>query len=738
MPKARVILAQRRKFCNKGPPKQDRIQPKCFQRYLAHPRKIRNRTLAKVYRKQKGTACDRRLEGPRLKGYGRQGYGSPEGSTVAESTEHDGGPVVDRGLRSRAALLARFPDLGPILAQPLTVSPVISDGVVVDMALGGGRFYGGDGRETAARQIAQAMAEPVRFRPDFVNANPTVGMVEQRILAALRDESQRLGLVDESFVADPDPNHGYLVVLGLGLGHHLAPLIAQTRSRHVLVVESEPEFLRQSLGAIDWAEILDGVEAGGGVLRVYLGTAAEPILTALRKAFGNIGIPYVDGCWWFQHYANPVLDEVARRLGEAARLAFIARGYYEDERLMISNAAANLERQRFRLIDNRPRPPRPEPAIIIGSGPSVDGALPHLKRLTSEAVVFTCGTGLGVCRRHGITPDFHCESENNDHSYRVLSTLAQKDSLAGITLVCSVTVDPRMPLLFDNTFFCFRELSISTRLLADPDQEIAFAAPIVGNLALRMAVALGFRTVYLFGLDCGSRIAECRHAAGSAYETDAVLRQSEHDSRFDMAVPGNFGGTVMTDLVFNWSRTMFGAFIASQRTLTVYNCGDGARIEHATPLAPSAVRFARPRLDRQRVLAEIGASLVEFAPGTFLQGRSLAPARQDADRFFNDLDAALAAAAAEDADVFGIWRRLAPFAEERPDGYGGATSIALGSIRYLIKAGAYILRRVADAHLRRSLKRRYLDECRAIVADLRLGTLELLDGLGSAPETPAE
>ena len=641
-------------------------------------------------------------------------------------------PVAARRERSRAALVARFPDLAPVLAAPLLAEPVVAGGVVVDLALGDGRFYRGDGRELAARQVGDYLARPVRFLPDFTAANPTAGLVERRMLAVLLEESRRLGLAAADFTAAPDPDHGLLVVLGIGLGHHLAPLVAETRASHVLVVESEAEFLRQSLGAIEWPALLEPIEAGGGELRLFLGYAAEPILTALRQSFGMVGIPYLDGAWFYQHYNNPVLDATARRLSETARLAFQARGFYEDERLMLANAAANLARRSFRLMDNRPKPARREPAIIIGSGPSLDAAIDDIRRVREGALVFSCGTALGLCRRHGIVPDYHCESENSTDSHRLLSEIAAAGSLAGITLLSSITVDPRVPPLFDQSFFCFREMSISTRLLAGPDQEIGFAAPVVGNLALRLAAALGFQTVYLFGLDCGVRSVDRKHARGSVYEAHDDLRRREQALRYDLPVPGNFGGTILTDPLFNWSRLRYQAFITAFGAgsgLTVFNCGDGARIEGARPLAPRSLRFAHPALDRPRIQAGIAAAHVAYGSGDFLSGRSFAPARAEARRFFADLDAALAAAAAEDADFFGVWRRLAPFAGEAPAGYDGITTIAFGSIRYLAKIGGTVLRRVPDERLRRLLLSRYLAEFRVLVGEIRDGTVALLDDL---------
>lgn len=654
------------------------------------------------------------------------------GGTAADHQEADqqgiDHPIAARGERSRRALCARFPDLTPILSAPRLVTPIIAEGEIIDFALGAGRFYRGDGRQLALQQVDDYLAKPERFLPDFAAANPTAGLVERSVLAALRDESRNLGLAPSRFATAPDPDHGMLVVLGVGLGHHLAPLVARTRSSYVLVVESEAEFLRQSLGAIEWQALLQTVEADGGVLRVFLGNSAEPILTALRQTFGRIGIPYLDGAYFYRHYANPVLDETARRLPEAARLAFQARGFYEDERLMITNAVANLTQWSFRLIDNQPRPQRQEPAIIIGSGPSLDSAIDHITRVRDGAVVFSCGTSLDLCRRHGIVPDFHCESENNADRYRLLSASAAGDGLRGITLLSSITVDPRVPPLFDRTLFCFREMSISTRLLATPEQEIGLATPIVGNLALRLAAALGFSTAYLFGMDCGARAGQQKHARGSVYEAHEDLRQLEQALHYDLPVPGNFGGTILTDPLFNWSRLRYQALIAAAG-LRVFNCSDGARIDGAKPLAPSSVRLLRPIHDRMRVQTEIIAAHTAYGPRVFLSGRSFAPTQAEARRFFADLDAALAAASQEESDFFGVWRRLEPFAGENPAGYGGIVTIAFGSIRYLIKAGGTVLRRIPDEAPRRRMLTRLLLEFRAIMEMLGDETVSLLDDL---------
>src|SRR3546814_6205877 len=46
-----------------------------------------------------------------------------------------------------------------------------------------------------------------------------------------------------------------LVVVGIGLGAHVAPLIERTGPRHVVLIEPIEEFAAHSLRALDWAAL---------------------------------------------------------------------------------------------------------------------------------------------------------------------------------------------------------------------------------------------------------------------------------------------------------------------------------------------------------------------------------------------------------------------------------------------------------------------------------------------------
>lgn len=641
-----------------------------------------------------------------------------------------------RAERSRAALIRRFPDLAPVLAAPPVVQAIVSDDTVVDMGLHAGRFYGGDGRAIALRQVEDFLARPVRILQEPPVADAIGSAMERRMLSVLETTCRDLGIDPTVPGTPPTRDSGYLIVLGIGLGFHLPLLAARTGTRHLVVVETEPEFLRFASIAIDWEDLFNQIEGRGGRISLYLARSAATLAGAVSRRFEGHGTPFLDGSTLYLHYHNPTLAETAQRVIEAARLAYLGGSHYEDDQIRLTNAVANLRHGRFRVLDNRPKPPRAEPAFIIGSGPSLDANIEHVKCLREGAMVFSCGTGLRVCRHHGIVPDFHCENENTSHLSKRLAEINRSFGQADTALVASATIDPRVPPLFHETYLYFREGSFPSRVLATADQELRHAGPVAANMALRAAAAMGFRTVYLFGVDCGSRFPGRAHAQGFSHPPFEPSRSAHHNPHFDYLVPGNFGDSVATNGPLASSRLMLGALIV-RMDLQVINCSNGAMIEGARPRHAADVSFAIPRLDRARVRRDIAHAHPEHPPGALLQQHSLAAARQSGQRVLNELVAETAAAAIDCVDFFSYWQRIAPLLDGRQSDSGGFPTIARGLAQATAKLAVYFLNRTSDPGLRRHLFRDFLTEFRGILAAIRDDTEILMDDLATRSPSPA-
>jgi hypothetical protein len=624
-----------------------------------------------------------------------------------------------RRRRSRRALVRRFPELAPVLEADYGLRPVLEAGEVVDLSAADGRLYGHDGRRRALDQAAGWLAQPQRLVPP----RPEPGLeresaLKTRLIEFLTAECRRLGLDPAALPAAPVLDESLLVVLGIGLGHHLPALVEGGGGREVVLVESAPALLAGSLAALDWHDLLERGEAAGRRFHLILDDRADAILQRLGQIFLAGGGARLDGAGVFLHYPAPALAETRARLNEIAQLVFMSRGYFEDEMVMLANSLANLRRGGFALVDAGRRPSRPEPVLVVGSGPSIDGSIEAVRRLRAQALVVSCGSALRVCLAHGIVPDFHCEIENGAWVLEAIGLAAAGRDLAPVTLIAPTTVDPRVPALFGRSLLFFREETAPTRILAPPGHEVFLAVPTVANTALRLMAGLGFERFHLFGIDCGTKSADKRHSVATVYHDQPEFRAFEEAMKLVHPCPGNFGGTVQADWTFTFSRLFLEKLIESFG-LEVFNCSDGARIAHTRPLPAARLRLGGGAPVRGAALC---AGLPVAPPQPARPG--LAP---EVGRLGAALRAAIEAGRREDADGIAFQARLAGFFERHRDDFGRVSVLFEGSALAWSKIGLWFLHRIADPGARGALFRAFLDEYQRLAEEMIAMAMERLE-----------
>ena len=439
--------------------------------------------------------------------------------------------------RSRSALLERWPGLAATLLQPVVTRPILADGVVVDLELGGGRFYHGDGRAIAESQIDDFVATPSRLvvsRPDL-SGQDQVQTLGSRISRLLLDGFRDVGLDPMLLPEAPTLTGNLVMVFGIGVGHVLPSLVRRLRPSELIIVETEGEFLRQSLAAIDWQEMLADCAARDCAVTLLMGQDAGAISDKIIVQLGAWDGPLIDGALIFTHYNNQVLIQAAARVRELAHLCFVTRGFFEDEKIMLRNCWSNLTAGPRPLLEMAPRVARSETALIVGAGPSLDKELSELRRLAPGMIVFTCGTALRICLAQGIRPDYHCENENVAVIVPILQEAQDSFGLSDLSLIAAITVDPLVPPLFADVTHYYGEASVSTKIFATPNQELVYATPMGANAAASAAVAMGFRRLIFFGVDCGSRQPKRRHADGTAYQILDELIPGEQSQQFQIS-----------------------------------------------------------------------------------------------------------------------------------------------------------------------------------------------------------
>jgi len=631
--------------------------------------------------------------------------------------------------RSRQALLSRFgesvPDLAAELAQVPTSVAVMDGDAVVDIDLGQTRLYRDDGRAVAEAQVSSYLERPLRF---FVNnlrgSNGGAGL-SRRMTDFLAKECKGLGLEIADLDVKPDYQGSYLVMLGVGLGFHLQKLIKETKVRHVFLVEPTPELLRHSMAAIDWEKLLTDGEARG--ITFSLSTASHPdrIISEIQGMFVMEGTPFIDGAFVFLHYPLWALKEARKRLADGLQTLYLSRGFYEDELLMMTNATNNLKDHSFYLMDGKLLPKRKESVFIIGSGPSIDDSLQYIKRWRDHAIVFSCGTSLRVCLKNGIVPDFHCEIENAEITYDIARSTRDEFGFSGITLISTLTGDARIAELFDQTCFFFRDSVSSTHVLTDGTITIRGASPCVANTGLRCAGAMGFSNFYFFGVDCGTKSADRKHARDSVYHTLDTMIAFDSSHRFPDNVRGNFGGTVKTNWIYNFSRVLLSSYLGYYQA-NAYNCSDGAFINGALPKVAASIDFKGPVLDHAAIKQSIFDCLRHYEPREYLKPYLEIDLADNARRFYEDIIALIDQAIEEDKDFVVFWRRLTAFTNHLKNKYHGVDNIPIETSLSLPKIGMFFVHRVPDPEARAIVFSAFLAEYRRIHEFMRDGTLALL------------
>ncbi len=621
----------------------------------------------------------------------------------------------------RAFFAERFPEAAARLAQAGAdqFTLVTKDAEPVDIACDGRHMYGGDAPAFARAQIASYMEKPLRL---FMNRLDNTGLVSPICIDLVSALSEQL--VGDELSTYPSESPCFLVVFGLGLGHHIEELARRCEARWLILVEPLAGFFEHSLRVVDWPKLVALFEQRGGGVHVVTEIDPGAIAASVVRAMGAHGIAFADGSWIFTHYPLWAFTEARKRLHEAIEFAFINRGFFEDELRMMENAVANFAGRSFRLLEGRPRLERPELAAIVGAGPSLDEALETLHRIRDRVLLFSCGTSLRPLLRNGLVPDFHCELENVPEVFDVVGETAQYGDLRRVTLVASATIDPRVPPLFGDSILFFRDAVSSTQILGSGYRILPGCAPTCVNLGLATALYMGFTRLALFGTDCGVRLGGKVHADGTIYRDIGMWQDKDRAREHPIELEGNFGGVVRTDWVYDACRLMLTGSIRAHR-VNVVNCSDGALIPGARPCVPESFAVSGPPVDRREFVLALKRDLKNFAPGEILRDVDFAALEERCALLFGRLRRLASDLAAGEPDFAAAYEAINKLSAQFAGAYGATEAIVSGTLSALPRIAMFLGFRVADPAVRRRLYERYVREFRATVDGMEVRTRRL-------------
>ena len=590
-------------------------------------------------------------------------------------------------------------------------------------------YYSSDALTHAFETIQSFRKVPTRHLIQPLLPTASFDLCTDRVIRACYEY-----LTNKSINTVPTADAGAFVLFGLGLGLQL-PLITQHfMTKDLVIYEPDLELVFWALHLIPMVGIEDLVRRRGGRLIIVTeaipNLAATEIIFALRADNGAL----IDGSYFMVGTSDPRCQETLNQVSEQSRFFEISSGFFEDELDMFVNTARNLASYDWHMLKDRPSTRRWKcPALVIGSGPSVDKDIETIRKLAENAIVFSCGSSLGVLLRNNITPDFHCQLENTTSSHDLLELTREDFDFSGVTLLAANSIDARSAALFEERVMYFMPANTGTRLFSDPEDPLFLVGPTVVNSALRTGVAMGLDEFYLFGVDLGSKDPEHHHSDATHYNhSDDPFWISGNDmERFSIPMEGNFGGQFLSNRPFQYTKLFLERLIANIPSMKVYNCSDGARIEGAEPRAPDTVSLKPASGTKAETVEIIVSNLSLSSEAAQDQQATLRLYRAALSDWFDAV--ARCFREGSDLDVYRLNESLKPYMQaaglERSHGVDAAIRYcASGSVQRMMMLCHYLYRRL-DPGDRAPFLEMFCDLCVSTLGDMKLKADQAFENL---------
>ncbi|ENO3976680.1 motility associated factor glycosyltransferase family protein [Aeromonas veronii] len=388
------------------------------------------------------------------------------------------------------------------------------------------------------------------------------------------------------------------LVFGVGLGYHLGYLYEKCKIGTLFLFEPDLDLFYASLFCFDWAPLLDYLHQENLGLQILLGQDEDTIVKDFASAIHRRGSFLIANAFIMWGYQNDKIKQLMIKVQKEYHLLVMGWGFFDDNLIALSHTIKNIE-QGVPFLKDKEKifvEQQNTPVFIIGNGPSLDESLPVIKNTSSAAILIACGSAITALHKVGIKPDIYVATERTKSVYDFLVSMDDPDYLKDIIFLSVDVIHPYCASLFKSSALLFKLSEPGVVLCRTYFPETrAFTAlggvnPMVGNIGVSVPIHLGFKNLYLFGLDNGYKNKDHHHSKFSAYYNNAegakVLTEMVcGENKFSRE--GNFGGVVISDAMFDTSRKVIEQVLEANEDVLCFNCSDGVKITGAVPLRSS-------------------------------------------------------------------------------------------------------------------------------------------------------
>ncbi|GIQ62827.1 hypothetical protein PACILC2_13950 [Paenibacillus cisolokensis] len=218
----------------------------------------------------------------------------------------------------------------------------------------------------------------------------------------------------------------HILVYGFGLGYHIERVIEQYPDRTVHIMEPDIEVFLAAIEARDLTHIFNYPNIGifglgnDALTNVQF---AQSVKTYIVDSFCSLFVPA-----YLRLYADEVsgFTKVFREMVLSERTNYATQILFKREwpENIVKNLPKTFEGRHLRNLQGYFRD---MPALIVGSGPSLDQDLERIRQLQDHVPIFAAGSSIQGLLDKGIKPHMIVSIDGSEKNYEVFQDLDVSD-----------------------------------------------------------------------------------------------------------------------------------------------------------------------------------------------------------------------------------------------------------------------------------------------------------------------
>jgi len=324
---------------------------------------------------------------------------------------------------------------------------------------------------------------------------------------------------------------------GVGLGYHLQAFIRAFPEKKIYLYEPEDEYLLAAIETVDLAKLLSQKQIKVFAIGEDSSVQRQILETAFKLIKGSYATVILPAYRKLHPQTIEILETNIR--SNAINVISALNTFTAFQKQWAINIIKNMEQnlKTFSFLSMR-NACKDMPAIIVGSGPSLEMEIEQLKKLKGRAVIIAAGSSIQALLRHNLEPDLAVSIDSGDANYQVYSDLV----LDPIPFLYFPTIHHKIiERVTPYMMHAFLSIDTITKHLMELSEEDPIFEPTstVTGQAIQAALFMGCNQVVLIGQDF-SFPNEQYYAAGVTHINKERLERAVHNA--DQFVPNVSGG----------------------------------------------------------------------------------------------------------------------------------------------------------------------------------------------------